>query len=70
MSQGGSPKLSNGSRRKGPVLIEREKIRLSDGQEMPKSPQNGGFEPKFSPLGPKFRTRAWRVAPCRRSAAP
>ena len=37
---------------------------------MPKSPQNGGSNQFFRHSGRTFRTRAWRVAPCRRPAAP
>jgi len=37
---------------------------------MPKSPQNGGSNPIFRHSDRTFRTRAWRVAPCRRPAAP
>ena len=43
---------------------------ISDGPKMPESPQNRGSNPKFRHSGRTFRTRAWRVAPCRRSAAP
>ena len=70
MPQGGSPQRSKGLKRKGPVLIERIENTLSDGQKMPKSPQNGGSNPFFRHSDRTFRTRAWRVAPCRRPAAP
>eukprot|EP00964_Phaeocystis_antarctica_P153698 scaffold122048_cov63-Phaeocystis_antarctica.AAC.2 len=36
---------------------------------MPKSPPNGGSNPSFR-HSDRTRTRAWRVAPCRRPAAP
>ena len=37
----GSLQRSKGLKRKGPVLIELVENTLSDGQQMPKSPQNG-----------------------------
>ena len=70
MPQGGSLQRSKGLKRNGPVLIESVENTLADGQKMPKSPQNGGSNPIFRHSDRTFRTRAWRVAPCRRPAAP
>ena len=57
-------------KKEGPSVIERLGNTLSDGQKMPKSPPNGGSNPLFRHSDRTFRTRAWRVAPCRRPAAP
>ena len=70
MPQGGSPQRSKGLKRKGPALIERVENTPFRRPKRAKFAPKWGFEPKFSPLRPKFRTRAWHLAPCLRPAAP
>ena len=69
MPQGGSAQRSKGLESKGPVLTEREEHTPSDGPKVPKSPQKWGVE-RFRHWGRTFRTRAWRIAPCRCYVAP
>ena len=54
MPQGGSPQRSKGLKRQGSALIERVENTPFRQPKNAKITQKCGFEPKFSPLGPKF----------------